>query len=273
MPGPELAKAVVKTMKILECLSCESSFRITDLVKRISDTNHDLRMNKSTVYRFLSSLKELDFVRQDPETERYSLTLRLFEIGMSVLERTEIWREAQPIIKRVAQQTEETVHLAALENKSLVYLIKMESAKNLRVSMMSRVGQNAPTYCTGLGKILLAYLPPARVKEILKTEKMVRYTDRTITRRADLTRELAAIRERGYAMDNEEHELGVRCLAAPVYDNCDNVCAAISIAMPSVRLTDDEIPRYREIVMAAGAEISRRLGYQGEVQVTSAEPG
>ena len=137
--------------------------------------------------------------------------------------------------------------------------------------MMSRVGQSAPLYCTGLGKVLLAHLPPARVREILRKEKMVRFTDRTIIRRSDLTRELAAIRENGYAIDNEEHEPGVRCLAAPVYDNRDNVCAAVSISVPSVRLNDDEIPRYREIVKAADAEISRRLGYRGEVQVTSAD--
>ena len=137
MNEPALAKAVVKTMKILECLSHERSFGITELAARVSANGNCLRMNKSTVYRFLTSLKELGFVRQDPETEKYSLTLKLFEIGMSVLDRLELWREAEPIIKEVARITGETVHLATLDESSLVYLGKIESARTLRVSMMS----------------------------------------------------------------------------------------------------------------------------------------
>ncbi len=262
MAKREPAKAVVKTMKILECLSGEPSLGITEIVKRMSANSRGLRMNKSTVYRFLSSLKDLGFVRQDPETERYSMTLKLFEIGMAVRDRMELWQEAQPMIKRVAKETGETVHLATLDENTLVYLGKIESTKTLRVSMMSRVGRKAPTYCTGLGKALLAQLPPARVAEILKEEKVVRFTERTITRRADLAKELAAIRENGYAMDNEEHEIGVRCLAAPVFDNHGGACAAVSISVPSVRLTDGEIPRYSQIIKQAAAEISRRLGFR-----------
>ncbi len=262
MPGPELAKAVVKTMKILECLSRESSLGLTELVNRTSTHSRELQMNKSTAYRFLSSLKELGYVRQDPETERYSMTLKLFEIGMSILDRTELWREAQPIIKSVADATGETIHLATLDENRLVYLGKVESNKTLRVSMMSRVGRSAPMYCTGLGKVLLAHLPPDRVKDILKEEKPIRFTNSTITNPADLARELAAIREKGYAMDNEEHEIGVRCLAAPVYNNRGEVCAAMSVSMPSVRLTDEEVPRFRKIIMEAAAEVSQRLGFR-----------
>ena len=260
MHEPAPAKAVVKTMKILECLSHDQSFGITELAALVSANGNSLRMNKSTVYRFLTSLKELGFVRQDSETEKYSLTLKLFEIGMSVLDRLELWREAQPIIKEIARLTGETVHLATLDESSLVYLGKIESARTLRVSMMSRVGRSAPTYCTGLGKALLAHLPAERVSEILKREKVVRYTARTLTRRPDLDRELASIREKGYAIDNEEHEIGVRCVAAPIRDNRDMVCAAVSVSVPTVRLPDEEIPRYRDIVLHAAEEISLRMG-------------
>jgi len=273
MSEPALAKAVVKTMKILECLSHERSFGITELAQRVSDSGANLRMNKSTVYRFLTSLKELGFVRQDPETEKYSLTLKLFEIGMSVLDRLELWREAQPILKEVARLTGETIHLATLDEGSLVYLGKIESARGLRVSMMSRVGQSAPTYCTGLGKMLLAHLDPEHVGEILKREKIVRFTERTIVRRADLDRELASIRENGYAIDNEEHEIGVRCVAAPVRDTRGAVCAAISVSVPTVRMPDKEIPRYRAIVVRAAEEISKRMGYRVPGASTAARSG
>lgn len=254
MKEPELAKAVVKTMRILESLSQDHSLGVTEL-------SNTLRMHKSTVYRFLNSLKELGYVRQDPETERYSMTLKLFEIGMTVLDRLELWREAQSVIKRMAEETRETVHLASLDEHALVYLGKIESVQTLRVSMMSRVGQSAPTYCTGLGKTLLAYLPPQRVTEILDREKVIRFTERTITDRSQLDTELESIRRNGYAVDNEEHEIGVRCVAAPVRNNIGAVIAAVSISVPSVRLADKDIPRYGEIVLKGAEEISRRLGY------------
>jgi IclR family KDG regulon transcriptional repressor len=262
MKEPEPAKAVVKTMRILECLSQERSLGVTELANRVSKNSGSLHMDKSTVYRFLNSLKELGFVRQDPETEQYSMTLKLFEIGMAVLDRLELWREAQPVIKQVAQATGETVHLASLDGDGLVYLGKIESSKTLRVSMMSRVGQSAPAYCTGLGKTLLAHLARDRVTEILNREKMVRFTERTITKRADLDRELETIRRTGYAVDNEEHEIGVRCVAAPVYDNAGEVIAAVSISVPSVRLIEGDIPRYGETVMRAARKISGRLGHK-----------
>jgi len=258
---PTPAKAVVKTMKILECLSRERSFGITEIAKLVSADFGSPRMNKSTVYRFLTSLEKLGFVRQDEETGKYSLTLRLFEIGMAALDRLELWREAEPVLKEIGRVTGETVHLGTLDESRLVYIGKIESAKTLRVSMMSRVGKTAPTYCTGLGKTLLAYLPPERVDDILRKERMVRLTARTITRKPDLERELASIREKGYAVDDEEHEIGVRCVAAPVRDNRGTVCAAVSVSVPVIRLTDKEIPRYRRIVTQAADEISRRMGY------------
>jgi len=262
MKKPAPAKAVVKTMRILEYLSHERSVGIIELTRRVSAHANGQQMNKSTVYRFLASLKELGFVRQDPETERYSLTLKLFEIGMCVLDRLDLWREADPVLKEIAQLTGETIHLATLDDKNLVYLGKIDSTKTLRVSMMSRVGQTAPTHCTGVGKTLLAYLPPSRLSQILPKERLFRYTPRTFTRRVDLDRELASIREKGYAIDNEEHETGVRCVAAPVRDNKGIVCAAVSVAVPTVRFPDKEIPRYRDIIVRAAGEISNRIGYR-----------
>lgn len=253
--GQEPAKAVVKTMSLLECLSSDGSLGVTELAKATG-------MHKSTTYRFLATLKELGYVRQDPDTERYGLTLRLFELGTSVHDRMELWTEAEPVMKRIGQSTGETIHLAVLDDSKLVYLGKTESTQTLRVSMMSRIGRSAPTYCTGVGKILLAHLPPGRVSAILRSEKMVRYTERTIVSRSELDRELEAIRDNGYAIDNEEHEIGVRCVAAPVHDNDGEVVAALSISMPSVRLTDREVPKYRNLVIQAASEISERLGYR-----------
>lgn len=255
MSRQELAKAVVKTMKILESLARRESVGVSELAR-------ELEMHKSTVYRFLASLRELGYVRQDGETERYALTLKLFEMGSSVLDRLELWQEAYPIMKDAAESTRETVHLAVLDAGKLVYLGKIESTQALRVSMMSRIGQNAPTYCTGVGKVLLAHLRPRLLDEVLRQESLVKYTRNTITTKSGLKRELALVRERGYAEDNEEHQLGVRCVAAPIRDNTGRVCAACSISMPTVRLTDEALPNYREVIIQVAGLISARLGFE-----------
>ena len=262
MKRPAPIKAVFKTMKLLECLSHERSLGITELTEHVSAHLEGISMDKSTVYRFLVSLIDLGFVCQDPQTEKYGLTLKLFEIGMSVLERLELWREAEPSINEIARITGETVHLAALDEDELVYLGKVDSMRTLRVSMMSRVGQSAPAYCTGVGKVLLAYLPKNQLDRILKKNKPVQYTDNTIVRRADLDIELSSIRKKGYAIDNEEHEVGVRCVAAPIRNNNSGVCGAVSVSVPTVRLPGKEIPRYRDIVVKAANEISTKMGYR-----------
>ena len=167
-------------------------------------------------------------------------------------------------MKEIARLTGETVHLATLEENRIVYIGKIESTKTLRVSMVSRVGKTARTYCTALGKTLLAYLTSDRVDEILGRERMVRQTEKTITRRQDLDRELAAIRERGSALDDEENERGVRCVAAPVMNNKGEVCAAVSISAPAVRLPNKEISRYQRIVVQAAFDISVRIGFRAK---------
>lgn len=253
MPGLEPVKAVNKTMCLLEALAREKELGVTDLAKRAG-------MHKSTAYRFLSSLKELGYVRQNAANERYSLTLKLFELGSCVLARMQLWEQAHPILEQLAEQTHETIHLAVLDDGSLVYLGKIESTKALRVSMSSRVGQSAPTYCTGVGKLLLAYARPEQVERILKREGLRRFTEHTIIDRSLLAKELESIRQRGFAIDDEEHEVGVRCVAAPVRNSQGTTIAALSISMPSVRLPKSKIPRYREFVTKAAEEISRRMG-------------
>jgi len=253
MAGQEPVKAVNKTMCLLESLAQQNELGVTDLAVRAG-------MHKSTVYRFLNSLKELGYVHQNASNEKYSLTLKLFELGSSVLGRMELWEQAHPILDHLAEQVHETIHLAVLDDGRLVYLGKIESTQALRVSMSSRIGQSAPTYCTGVGKLLLAHLPPEEVERILSREGMQRFTDHTITDRSQLTKELESIRQQGFAFDDEEHEVGVRCVAAPVRNSQGATIAALSISMPSVRLPNSEIPRYREYVTKAADEISKRIG-------------
>lgn len=247
-------------MRILEVLTGQDSCGVTELAKQVE-------MNKSTVYRFLTALKELGYVRQHESTEEYSITLKLFELGSAVVARTELWQEAERSMSRLAQQTGETTHLATLDDGQLVYLHKIESQQNLRVAMMSRVGHTAPVYCTGLGKVLLSFTDPEVAERMIAETTLHRYTDTTITDHEALKAELETSRARGYAIDYEEHEVGVRCVAAPVFGPNGSLLAALSVSAPSVRLTDERFPEFAELVKAAASEVSARLGSGAEQQL------
>ncbi len=253
MAALEPVKAVSKTICLFEALAQQEELGVTELALRAG-------MHKSTAYRFLNTLKELGYVRQNAANDKYSLTLKLFALGSCVLGRMELWEQAHPIMEQLAEQTRETVHLAVLDDGRPVYLGKFESTQALRVSMSSRIGQSAPIYCTGVGKLLLAHAAPQLAERILDREQLRRFTAHTITDRVLLARELENIRRQGFAFDDEEHEVGVRCVAAPVRNSQGATVAALSISMPSVRLPDSEIPRYRKLVTKAAEEISQRIG-------------
>ncbi len=252
-PDVDRVQAVGRTLQIMEALAAEGELGLTDLSDRVG-------VHKSTLFRFMRTLCQLGYARRDPDTERFSLTLKLFELGSSVYARVDLVKLAAPCLLRLSAATQETVHLAVLDGPRLVYLSKVESTRSLRVAMQSGVGLTAPAYCTGVGKVLLAFSEPAALDAYLEACAFVRFTERTIPDRPRLLAELKAIRRRGWAVDDEEHECGVRCLAAPVRDRKGAVVAALSVSGPTVRLTTGELDGVRRLVCAAAEELSRQLG-------------
>ncbi len=251
---PDEVQAVARTLRILEVLAAEGELGLTDLAARVG-------VHKSTLYRFMCTLCDLGYARRDPDTERFSLRLKIFEIGSSVYARLDLVKLAMPTLGRLSSATQETVHLAILDDGQLVYLSKIESTRSLRVSMQSRVGMTAPAYCTGIGKVLLAWSDTGFLEGYLKHCEFVRYTEHTIPDRLRLAAELQATRNRGWAVDDEEHEYGVRCVAAPVREKDGAVVAALSIAGPTVRMGRDRLESIRTLVCEAADEISAALGY------------
>lgn len=251
---PDEVQAVARTLRILEVLAAEGELGLTDLAARVG-------VHKSTLYRFMCTLCDRGYARRDPDTERFSLRLKLFEIGSSVYARLDLVKLAMPTLERLSSATQETVHLAILDDGQLVYLSKIESPRSLRVSMQSRVGLTAPAYCTGIGKALLAWSDTEFLEGYLKRCEFVRYTEHTIPDRLRLAAELQTIRNRGWAMDDEEHEYGVRCVAAPVREKGGGVVAALSIAGPTVRMGRGRLESTRTLVCEAADEISAALGY------------
>jgi IclR family KDG regulon transcriptional repressor len=247
-------QAVANALEILEFLSTTTECGVSDLARTLG-------CQKSTVFRLLSTLKETGYITQDGSSEKYSLSLKLFKIGSRVVNDLDLNKSALPIITRLAQTTSETVHLCALDNDQLVYLQKIESTYSLKVTMMSRIGQGTPFYCTGVGKVLLAWQDSERIQAYLRSVNMESYTESTITDPLALASELQKVRIAGIAYDREEHELGVRCIAAPIFNQQGMVIAALSVSGPTVRMTDKQMESIRELVKDSAFEISAKMGF------------
>ena len=224
----------------------------------ISNLARRLGLGKSTVHRLASTLVREDFLEKNPETGAYRLGLALFELGTLVRRKMNFANEARPYLKTLMEKTGETVHLAVLDHASVLYINTIASRQAIRMS--SDVGARAPSHCTSEGKVLLAF-QSADVLDAILAAGLVARTPKTITQGASLREELRLVRSRGYAIDDEETESGLRSVAAPIRNHAGEVVAAISIAGPVQRVSKKVLQSYIPEVSAAAAGISQRLGY------------
>jgi DNA-binding IclR family transcriptional regulator len=218
-----------------------------------------MEVPKSTAHRILMNLESGRMVDRDPLTGRYRLGLRLFELGSLAVARFNIRDRAVHYLEMVVRETDETAHLCVLEDGEVLYLHKIESSRTVRLT--SRIGLRNPAHCTGVGKAMLAWLDDSEVEEIVQRRGLSRFTSKTITTLAELRVELAKVRELGFAVDDEEHEVDVRCVAAVVRDHEGRPTAALSVAAPSFRIPKTRIPVFAKTICKAADELSRELGY------------
>ncbi len=227
----------------------------------LSELTERSGLTKPTVLRMLRNLEHIGLVERVSGTDDYRLGLRCVELGQAYLEQVDFRREALPILEDLRDCYNETVHLAVLdESLRVVYLEKLEGKHAIGI-MMSRVGLSAPAYCTGLGKALLSEHPGDPVGVLHERGELVGKTENTIHDPTELRAELSAIRERGYALDLEEHEPGVRCVAATIHDSSGAMLGALSIAGPAQRLSEEQLTgELAEATVTAAAAVSERLG-------------
>ncbi len=218
-----------------------------------------LKLAKSTVYRLLFTLASRGYVYQNPATGKYRLGLKAFEVGSLAVSQLTVRDAALPSLERLRDVTKETVHLGVRDGDAVIYIDKIETPHAMR--MYSRTGRRAPLHCTALGKALLAFVPPAESARLLR-RGLRRYTPNTLTDLEVLGKELATIREKGYALDDEEFEEGLKCVAAPLWDYTGAVVASAGIAGPHIRITSDRLPDLIAVVREVTGEISARLGYR-----------
>jgi IclR family transcriptional regulator, KDG regulon repressor len=216
---------------------------------------------KGTTHRLLSSLTYFNYVQQDAVSRRYRLGFKLVTLGNCLLDQIDLHKVAHPHLLELAQCTQETAHLVILDNDQALYIDKIQlSSEGLH--MASRLGFRAPLHCTAVGKVLLSHRPEAEIDRIIAQQGLPRYTAHTLLDSESFKAHLGKVRAEGYALDNEEHTIGVRCVAAPVRDMAGGVVAAISVSAPAVRVTLQVAEeRVKPKVVETAAKISQALGY------------
>ena len=260
MPGDEIVVArknhvqsVGRAASLLIALADQcDEMTLTDLGKKLD-------LHVSTVHRLASTLMAYHLVDQNQANGKYRLGLEALHLGAAVLKQLDLRQEAQPFMQRLSVLTGETTNLSVLDAYEVVYIEKAEGSSPLR--LFSRIGHRAPAYCTAAGKVLLSEMSLDDVRRILRSQGMESLTPNTITTFDGFLQALDFVRTQGYAMDDEECEIGASCIAAPVRDHKGRIVAALSISAPSVRFGSERQRDLVELVLKTSRDISLRLGF------------
>lgn len=251
----ELTNSVHKTFALLEYFTVQKpEWGVTELAKSIG-------ANKSTIFRFLAQMESIGILHKNEETEKYRLGLKLFELGNRVELRSAFIEKTHPILETVATEITETVHIGVLKNNKVFYVDKVESPLGLRIS--SQIGSYNPAYATALGKILLAFAEANKRDKIIDTiysQKVDAYTPHTLTNKKALTTELNQIKKQEYAIDKEEFEIGLICVAIPIFNMDNKVVASLSASGPANRFDETKIENYVSTLKKGATTIQQNIG-------------
>jgi IclR family KDG regulon transcriptional repressor len=248
-------QAVERAMVILETLGAyKDGCGITMIAKETG-------LHKSTVHRLLNTLMVKGYVEKEMDSDIYKLSAKILMLSSTVLDRMDIRNISKPYIRLLAEDVNEVVHLSILDGDEAVYIDKVESAKPSSIRMHSQIGKRVPLYCTAVGKVLLFSTEESKIRSLLLGKEMIKFMPNTISNIDDFVNEVIKVRAEGYAMDNLEHEEGIRCIAAPVYDRKGRVVAAISISGPIFYITEERIPELRDKILKTSRDISAQLGF------------
>jgi IclR family transcriptional regulator, KDG regulon repressor len=257
------AKAKARLSSVGTAIALLKSFSESDVEIGISQLAKTLGVAKSTVHRLAMTLVSEGLLEQNPETGRYRLGIGLFRLGSLVRQRMDVSTEARPHLFALRESTGETVHLALLDGPQIMYVYNLESAHAIR--MRSDVGVCKPAFCTAEGLAMLAFQPPALIDAIIAGRLKAR-TAKTRTDPRELRAMLDQVQARGYAIEDELSEEGMRAIAAPLRNSAGDVVAAIGIAGPIQRLSDDVLADCVPKVVETSRIISARLGYRPRLQ-------
>jgi DNA-binding IclR family transcriptional regulator len=250
--GEHTLKSLGKVTDILDCFSVTArELSVTEIARRT-------RLPKSTAHRIIDSLRACGFLEQDATRERYRLGMKLFEYGSTVLSNMELHRVAGPFVESLTRRAGEGVHLCVFNGHHMLLVkraMRASSSQNTLTTM-----EESACYSTGVGKATLAFQSDTVIRRIIEAG-LVPFTEHTITDPQALRAELEAVRQRGYAIDNCEHDVDVRCVAAPIRNSNGHVFAAISVSGPARRMTPERLAALAPMVQDHAASISAQLGF------------
>jgi len=249
-------RSVNRAVDILNCFSFEKPALS---LKQISELS---KLDKATTLRILRTLKERGFVEMD-KNGKYGLGLQVYKLGSIFFYHLDIEVKAVPYLKRLANETDKTIHLGIMDKDRALILDKINPDEQSIRIMMSKRGRNVPLHCTGIGKVLLAFQPKGKKESLLKTIELRRHTENTITDKTKLMEELNRIREQGFGFDFEEHEKDIVCVAAPIKGIQGNTIASISISAVLFQINKNLLATElkRKLVFTAEV-ISKMMGYE-----------
>ncbi len=225
----------------------------------IAELSRLLAAPKSSVFNILATLEQTGYIRPSDSTGKYVLTTKLYRLGTAIVARIDLRQSLRPLLVELAERSGETANLGVLHGDEALYIESIEGTARVRVTVTP--GERIELHCTALGKVLLAYLPPDEVNRWLKARKLTARTPYTLTTAQALKDQLALIRQRGFALDDEEDHPDIRCIGAPIRDHTGSVVAAVSMTAPKHRLPDEVIPERATLVKDCAARMSQALGY------------
>ncbi len=253
----EVVQSVERTLSIVEVLSeYDEGLGLTEISEKVG-------LHKSTVHRLLYTLMVKRYVEQNESTNKYKLTLKLFELGSKKVESMNIVTIARPILKELMEKTNEVIHLVVREGTEIVYIVKVESQNPIR--MYSKIGKRSQVYSTAVGKSMLACMTDKEVLDIWQNSNIKKLTEYTITDFDKFKDTINTIKEKGYAIDEQENEIGIRCAAAPILDYKGEVCSAISISGSIISFKEEKIEEFSKLIIQYAARISKELGYKKQL--------
>ena len=245
-------QSVDRALTIIETLAeDDEGYRLTDLAVRTG-------LSTSTVHRLLATLEKRRFVHFDRDESKWHVGAQSFSVGATFARRRNFTAQAMPYLRKLRDQTRETANLAVVDDASIIVLTRVESREIMR--SLTKVGGRVAMVASGVGKAVLATYADEDVSAIIRHHGMPRLTEKSIVRASDLFRELAAIRAQGYAVDDEEACMGLRCIASVVYNDCSEPLAAISVSGMTSRVTVERVPELGRAVREVAAEMTAAIG-------------
>jgi IclR family pca regulon transcriptional regulator len=245
-------------------LAILSAFTTARPVLGVSELAREVGLNRSTTHRYVATLAALGYLEQDASTRRYRLGPRVVNLGFSALSSMDLREVAAPHLQQLSDETGHTVNMAVLDGVDIVYIDRCRSSRQgqREIDLNLHVGSRLPAYCTSMGKVLLAFLPPDRLAETLGRVEFVRRGPNTLASRSALAAELERVRADGLAVNNEELAYGLRSIAAPVRSQSGEVTAAINLAAHRSMVSLEELlAKLGPALRRTAAEISARLGF------------